>query len=47
MENKNFNAVITVDNTAAEAFDAINNVSAWWTKNIEGDTTNVNDVFTV
>ena len=33
--------------TAEKAFADICKVSAWWTKNIEGSTQNLNDVFTV
>lgn len=35
------------DVTAEEAFDAINDVSAWWAKNFEGSARRLNDVFTV
>jgi len=47
MENKDFNAAIIVSNTANEAFNIINNVSEWWTKNITGSSKKLNDVFTV
>ena len=45
MENKNYNATLTVSNNANEAFKSINNVSEWWTENLEGSTHKLNDVF--
>ncbi len=47
MENQNYNAVITVNANANEAFNSINSVSKWWTENLEGSLQNLNDVFTV
>ncbi|HLY70305.1 MAG TPA: SRPBCC domain-containing protein [Puia sp.] len=47
MENKNYHAAISVSNTPKEAFTAINNVSKWWTENIEGHSQKLDDVFTV
>ena len=47
MENKNYNATITVSQSAHEAFKSINSVSNWWTENLEGDSKNLNGVFTV
>ena len=47
MENRNFNTTITVNNSANEAFNAINDVSKWWTKNTKGSSRNNGDVFTV
>jgi len=47
MENKSFNTTITIRKTANEAFNAINDVSKWWTKNIQGSSKNINDIFTV
>ena len=46
MENQNFTTSITVDATAQEVFDAINNVRGWWSEEIEGSTENLNDEFT-
>jgi hypothetical protein len=36
--NQNYTASFTVDQTPDEAFEAINNVRGWWSKEIEGDT---------
>jgi len=47
MKNQDYTASITVNATAQEAFNAINNVPGWWTKDIEGSTGKLNDVFTV
>ncbi|HKB43199.1 MAG TPA: hypothetical protein VKC90_02380 [Chitinophagaceae bacterium] len=47
MNQQNFNATITVSNTANEAFNGINDVSKWWTKNTVGSSKNIDDVFTV
>ena len=46
MKNQDYNAIITVSNTAQEAFKSINSVSKWWTA-IEGNSERLNDVFTV
>jgi hypothetical protein len=47
MKTQDYTASITADTTAQEAFDAINNVSAWWTENLEGGSKKMNDAFTV
>ncbi|HEU4366229.1 MAG TPA: SRPBCC domain-containing protein [Candidatus Krumholzibacteria bacterium] len=36
--SKDYSVAILVDNTPEEAFDAINNVRGWWSKEIEGRT---------
>jgi hypothetical protein len=41
-----FTTTILVDQTPKEAFDAINDVKAWWPGNIEGGTHKLNDEFT-
>ena len=45
MATANFTTAITVDNSASEAFKAINNARAWWQGEIEGDTNKLNDEF--
>ena len=47
MEKQDYNASITVDATAQEAFKCINNVTKWWTENLEGRSQELNDEFTV
>lgn len=42
---KNFTTSITVDATAQEVYNAINNVSGWWHGEVTGNTTKVNDEF--
>ena len=46
MENKNFTTSILVEQTPHEAFNAICKVTEWWSKNIEGKTAKLDDVFT-
>jgi hypothetical protein len=45
MESQDFTASIIVENTPQEVFDAVNNVPAWWTGNITGDTKKLGDEF--
>lgn len=45
MANQDFTTTILVDKTPKEAFDAITNVRGWWSEEIEGSTTKLNDVF--
>jgi len=47
MTNKDFTNTIVVDQSPTEAFDAINNVTGWWTENLEGSTHNLGDEFSV
>ena len=47
MENKNYSASFTVAQPASEAFKRINSVTKWWSENLEGDTQNLNGVFTI
>jgi hypothetical protein len=45
MKNQDFTTTILVDQTAAQAFDAIKNVRGWWSENIEGSTDTLNGEF--
>jgi hypothetical protein len=45
MTGSNFTTAIVVGKTAAEAFDAINNVRGWWHGEIEGSAEKVGDEF--
>jgi hypothetical protein len=45
MDQRDFTTSIQVDQTPREAFDAINNVRAWWPGEIEGNTKKLNDEF--
>jgi hypothetical protein len=47
MNKQDYQTSITVKATAQEAFNSINNISAWWSANFEGQSENINDVFTV
>lgn len=47
MSNKNFTSTFTVDQPANEVFNAVNNISKWWTENIKGNSQALNDEFTV
>lgn len=41
----NFTTTFFVDQTPQEVFNAVNNVSAWWQGEVEGNTTKLNDEF--
>jgi hypothetical protein len=45
MKATDFTTSITVDQTAAEVFNAINNPRGWWSEEIEGSTDKLNDEF--
>jgi hypothetical protein len=47
MNQQNYQSSIAADFTPREAFEAINHVTEWWARNIEGNTEKLNDVFTV
>jgi hypothetical protein len=47
MKNNNYQIRISVNADAKKAFENICNVAGWWTKNIEGSSEKLNDVFTV
>ncbi|AYB33491.1 SRPBCC domain-containing protein [Chryseolinea soli] len=47
MKTQDYTTTITVHATAQEAFKGINNVTKWWTENLEGRSQKLNDEFTV
>ena len=47
MKIQDYHTSITVDARTHEAFKAINNVTKWWTENLEGSSQKLNDEFTV
>ena len=47
MEKQDYHTSITVDTTARETFESINNVTKWWTENLEGSSQKPGDEFTV
>lgn len=46
MTTTDFSTTILVDQTPDEVFIAVTNVRGWWSENIEGGTSKLNDVFT-
>jgi len=46
MDKKDFTATILVDQDRTTAFNAIKNFRAWWSEEIEGNTDQLNEVFT-
>jgi hypothetical protein len=47
MNKQDYRASILVKATTNKAFKSINDVSAWWTENLEGSSENLNDVLTI
>ena len=47
MKEQDYHTSIAVDATPHEAFNYINNVTKWWTENLDGSSQKLNDEFTV
>jgi hypothetical protein len=47
MENNNYTAAIEVAQSAREVFNAINDVTKWWSKDFEGSSSIMNDEFII
>ena len=47
MKQQDYTVSIAVNATAKEAFESINNVSKWWTENLEGSSQKLGDEFIV
>ena len=47
MKKQDYHAVISVGNSIQDTFEAINNVTRWWTDDLTGSSQKLNDEFTV
>jgi len=47
MKNKNYTATIEVTKSSKKVFNAIKNVTKWWSKDFEGNSTKLNDEFII
>lgn len=45
MKPQDFTTTIVVDKPVSDAFHAINNVRGWWSEEVKGNSSKVNDVF--
>lgn len=45
MNQNDFTTTITVDQSPQQVFDAINNVRAWWSEEVEGNSNQLNSSF--
>jgi hypothetical protein len=45
MNKSNFTTTLSVDQTPKKVFDAIKNISGWWSAGINGSTDKLNDEF--
>jgi hypothetical protein len=46
MKTQDFSITVTVDQSPKVVFDAINNVSGWWSEEVQGNSQKLNDEFT-
>ncbi|MBY0427555.1 MAG: SRPBCC domain-containing protein [Cytophagales bacterium] len=47
MKSNDYTASFSVKKPASQVFESINNIAAWWTDDLKGNATQVNESFTV
>ena len=47
MNDQNYSTTFTVEQSADEAFAAINNDRGWWSEEVEGSTNRLGEVFSI